>query len=119
MALDHQGSGETPDEQYPYVLITGRIREHYNNGSMTRRSLGISDVAPEELAEISFTDAASLGINNSDWIRFSSRPASQGAHQSLRAQSVRQCFHELPSPERFNQHPHIWFSRPYHRDAGI
>ena len=73
MALDHQGSGETPDEQYPYVLITGRIREHYNNGSMTRRSQGISDVVPEELAEISFADAASLGINNGDWIRVSSR----------------------------------------------
>ncbi len=73
MALDHQGSGEIPDEQYPYVLITGRIREHYNNGSMTRRSQGIAEVVPEELAEISQEDAASLGISSGDWLKVVSR----------------------------------------------
>lgn len=73
MALEHQGSGEVPDAEYPYVLITGRIREHYNNGSMTRRSQGIAEVVPEELAEISFADAAALGVSNGDWIRVSSR----------------------------------------------
>jgi formate dehydrogenase major subunit/formate dehydrogenase alpha subunit len=73
IALDHQGSGEVPDEHYPYVLITGRIREHYNNGSMTRRSAGISDLVPEELAEINPDDAATLGITSGDWLRVTSR----------------------------------------------
>ena len=73
MPLDHQGSGEVPDQQYPYVLITGRIREHYNNGSMTRRSAGIAEVVPEELAEINPADAAALQINDGDWLRVSSR----------------------------------------------
>lgn len=73
IALDHQGSGEVPDDKYPYVLITGRIREHYNNGSMTRRSLGISEVVPEELAEINPDDAGTLGIKNGDWLRVASR----------------------------------------------
>jgi formate dehydrogenase alpha subunit len=73
IALDHQGSGELPDEQYPYVLITGRIREHYNNGSMTRRSAGISEVVPEELAEINPDDAMALGIASGDWLRVASR----------------------------------------------
>ncbi len=73
MALEHQGSGEVPDEKYPYVLITGRIREHYNNGSMTRRSSGISEVVPEELAEINPDDAVTLGIANGDWLRVASR----------------------------------------------
>ncbi len=73
MVLDHQGSGEVPDEAYPLVLITGRIREHYNNGSMTRRSSGISELVPEELVEISLADAQSLGINHMDWVKVSSR----------------------------------------------
>jgi formate dehydrogenase major subunit/formate dehydrogenase alpha subunit len=73
MVLDHQGSGEVPDETYPLVLITGRIREHYNNGSMTRRSSGISELVPEELVEISLADAQSLGINHMDWVKVSSR----------------------------------------------
>jgi formate dehydrogenase alpha subunit len=73
MALDHQGSAEVPDEKYPLVLITGRIREHYNNGSMTRRCSGIAEVVPEELVEISLADAQSLGINHMDWVKVSSR----------------------------------------------
>ncbi len=73
MALDHQGSAEVPDATYPLVLITGRIREHYNNGSMTRRSQGISELVPEELVEISHADAESLGVAHMDWVRVSSR----------------------------------------------
>jgi predicted molibdopterin-dependent oxidoreductase YjgC len=76
VALDHQGSGETPDDEYPLVLITGRIREHYNNGSMTRRSLGISEVVPEELVEISPEDAKALGIKDGDMTIVSSRRGS-------------------------------------------
>jgi len=73
MALDHKGSGEVPDAKYPLVLITGRIREHYNNGSMTRRAKGISELVPEELVEMSFDDAAELGIGDLDWVVVSSR----------------------------------------------
>jgi formate dehydrogenase major subunit/formate dehydrogenase alpha subunit len=73
VALDHKGSGEVPDEEYPLVLITGRIREHYNNGSMTRRSVGIAEIVPEELVEISRGDAAALGIENGDRVRVVSR----------------------------------------------
>jgi len=73
MALDHQGSAEVPDDKYPLVLITGRIREHYNNGSMTRRCSGIAEVVPEELVEISKEDAQSLGINHMDLVKVSSR----------------------------------------------
>ena len=73
MALDHQGPAEVADATYPLVLITGRIREHYNNGSMTRRSSGIAEVVPEELVEISLDDAQALGIKDRDWVKVSSR----------------------------------------------
>jgi predicted molibdopterin-dependent oxidoreductase YjgC len=73
MVLDHVGSGEVPDETYPLVLITGRVREHYNNGSQTRHAVGLIDVVPEELVEINPEDARSLGIKNRDWVKVSSR----------------------------------------------
>lgn len=73
MVLDHQGPGEVVNDDYPLYLITGRIREHYNNGSMTRRSKGIAEVVPEELVEISFEDAASIGIDDRDWVQVVSR----------------------------------------------
>jgi len=71
--LDHIGSGEVPDEQYPLVLITGRIREHYNNGSMTRRCKGIAEVVPIERVEVNPMDADALGIKDRDWVMVSSR----------------------------------------------
>jgi formate dehydrogenase alpha subunit len=73
MALDHQGSGEVPDDEYPLVLITGRVREHYNNGSMTRRCQGIAQVVPAERVEISPEDAEILGIQDRNWVTVSSR----------------------------------------------
>jgi formate dehydrogenase alpha subunit len=73
MALDHKGSGEVPDKEYPLVLITGRIREHYNNGSMTTRVAGIMELVPEELLEINKKDAAKLNIRTGDLVKVSSR----------------------------------------------
>ena len=73
LPLDHIGSGEVADEEYPLVLITGRIREHYNNGSMTRRSKGIAQIVPTERVEISPQDAETLGITDRNWVLVSSR----------------------------------------------
>jgi predicted molibdopterin-dependent oxidoreductase YjgC len=63
--VEHKGPEEQPDAQYPLVLTTGRRRQHYNNGSMTRRNKGILEIWPEETLEISPMDAEELGI--SDW----------------------------------------------------
>jgi formate dehydrogenase alpha subunit len=73
MALDHKGSGETADGEYPFVLITGRIREHYNNGSMTGRVPGIMELVPEELLELNVRDAKALRIENGERVRVASR----------------------------------------------
>jgi len=73
MVLDHKGSGEMPDREYPFALITGRIREHYNNGSMSRRVAGIMELVPEEHIEISPEDAKKLNIKEGDMLNVSSR----------------------------------------------
>ncbi len=53
---------EDADKNYPLVLITGRTLEHYNNGSMTRRSSGFDRIAPEEMVEINPVDAENFGL---------------------------------------------------------
>jgi len=61
-AVEHRYPAERPDPEYPLILTTGRRREHYNCGSMTRRSKGIMWVWPEETIEISPADAKELGV---------------------------------------------------------
>jgi len=71
--LEYKGPGETADRDYPFILITGRRREHYNNGSMTRRSDGIAELFPEELLEISPSDAGNIGIKDGEMVTVGSR----------------------------------------------
>ena len=87
MVLDHKGSGEVPDKKYPYVLITGRIREHYNNGSMTRRVKGIMELVPEELVEINPADATRLKIKDGEMITVTSRRGKVTAKAKITSRS--------------------------------
>ncbi len=73
MPLDQQDSGEMVDDEYPFVLITGRIREHYNNGSMTSRTPGIVELVPEELMELNPKDGAEMNIGDREIVRVISR----------------------------------------------
>ena len=41
---------ELPDDEYPMVLSTGRVLEHWHTGSMTRRSGALDAIEPEATA---------------------------------------------------------------------
>jgi formate dehydrogenase major subunit len=64
---------ELPDEEYPFVLNTGRMLEHWHTGSMTRRSYALDTIAPKALVFIHPDDAAELGLADGDLARVSSR----------------------------------------------
>jgi formate dehydrogenase major subunit len=64
---------ELPDEQYPYVLNTGRMLEHWHTGSMTRRSYALDAIAPKALVFVHPDDAAQLGLADGEMARVSSR----------------------------------------------
>jgi formate dehydrogenase major subunit len=71
------GFEETPElapepEHYPYILTTGRILEHYNCGSMTRRTPNRELVDRDRLL-INPADAGSHGIEDGDLVEISSR----------------------------------------------
>jgi formate dehydrogenase alpha subunit len=72
--IDHTPPAEMPDEDYPYLLSTGRILYHYN--VTTRFSSGLDAHRPEEAAMIHPADAASLGIGTGDTVQVTSRRGS-------------------------------------------
>jgi formate dehydrogenase major subunit len=45
-----------PDDEYPMVLSTGRVLEHWHTGSMTRRSNVPEEIEPEAVAFMSPKD---------------------------------------------------------------
>jgi formate dehydrogenase major subunit len=64
---------ELPDEEYPFVLNTGRLLEHWHTGSMTRRSYALDAISPAAEMYLSPDDAADLGIADGEMARVSSR----------------------------------------------
>ena len=64
---------EVPDEEYPFVLTTGRILFHWHTGSMTRRSSTLHNEVETGYVEVNDEDAARLGIKNGEMIRAFSR----------------------------------------------
>jgi predicted molibdopterin-dependent oxidoreductase YjgC len=62
-----------PDDQYPFVLNTGRLLEHWHTGTMTRRSYALDTIAPRAEVYLNPEDAAGLGIADGSMARVSSR----------------------------------------------
>jgi predicted molibdopterin-dependent oxidoreductase YjgC len=71
-SLEYTPSAEMPDDDYPLILTTGRVLEHWHGGTMTNHSW-IDDLYPEALAEINPVDALHLGVKNESAVRISSR----------------------------------------------
>jgi formate dehydrogenase alpha subunit len=63
---------ELPDEEYPFILSTGRVLYHWHGGTMTRVS-ALDAIWPECTVEIHPHDAARLGLQTGDWVDLSSR----------------------------------------------
>ncbi len=56
------GPAESPDAQYPLVLITGRQLEHWHTGSMTRRSAVLDALEPAPSVSLHPATLARLGL---------------------------------------------------------
>ena len=57
-----EAAAELPDAEFPLVLNTGRLLEHWHTGTMTRRSHALDALQPGPFAEIHPSDLAKLGI---------------------------------------------------------
>ncbi|MDC3176504.1 formate dehydrogenase subunit alpha, partial [Alphaproteobacteria bacterium] len=64
---------ETPDKNYPYVLTTGRLLEHWHTGSMTMRSKVLNHIEPEPYVHISKNDMKKNNFTQNELINLSTR----------------------------------------------
>ena len=64
---------ERPDDEYPFVLITGRQLEHWHTGSMTRRASVLDAIEPEAVVSAHPHDLEALGVIPGEAIRLASR----------------------------------------------
>ena len=71
-ALEYRPDDELPDEEYPFILSTGRVLEHWHGGTLTRHSW-MNDLFPEALAEINPLDANRLNLKEGDPVCVQSR----------------------------------------------
>jgi len=64
---------ELPDSDYPMVLTTGRMLEHWHTGAMTRRAETLDALEPEAVAALNRADIDRLGIAPGDMIHVATR----------------------------------------------
>jgi len=64
---------ETPDAEYPLVLTTGRLLEHWHTGSMTRRASVLDALEPEPEVHMAPETLQSLQANPGDLVRVITR----------------------------------------------
>jgi formate dehydrogenase major subunit len=67
---------ELPDAEYPLVLNTGRLLEHWHTGSMTRRSFALDAISPVAEVYMHPKDAADRGLTHGEMVRARSRRGS-------------------------------------------
>jgi formate dehydrogenase alpha subunit len=64
---------EKTDDEYPLYLTTGRVIYQYHTGTMTMKTEGLNDRAPECFVEISPKDALQLDMVNGSAVTVASR----------------------------------------------
>jgi formate dehydrogenase major subunit len=71
-ALPYKEPGDAADEEFPLILVTGRRLQHYNAGTMTRRTANL-ELLDHEFLEIHPDDAERLWISDGDVVSVRSR----------------------------------------------
>ena len=64
---------EVPDAEFPMVLSTGRVLEHWHTGSMTRRAAVLDAIEPEAVAFMSPKDLWKQNLHPGSTIRLETR----------------------------------------------
>ncbi len=72
-AIQFAEAAELPDDEYPFILTTGRLMFHWHTGSMTRRSEKLEQEVPGAYVEMHPDDAARIGLNGNRRVRVASR----------------------------------------------
>jgi formate dehydrogenase major subunit len=68
VGVDYLPPGEVPTSEYPFVLTTGRILQHYNCGAQTRRT-DILELVDTDVLEMHPADMEALHLRDGEIIR--------------------------------------------------
>jgi formate dehydrogenase major subunit len=71
-ALPYKEPGDAADAEFPLILVTGRRLQHYNAGTMTRRTANL-ELLDRDWLEIHPADAERLGIADGEPVEVRSR----------------------------------------------
>jgi formate dehydrogenase major subunit/formate dehydrogenase alpha subunit len=73
MPIDHIPPAERPDDDYPFVLSTGRVLYHWHGGEMTRRAESLMTLYSQALIEVNPLDAEKMALGAGADVRVTSR----------------------------------------------
>ncbi len=76
---------EVPDHNFPFILITGRLLEHWHTGSMTRRAGVLDTLEPEAFVALHPATLRKMGVSPGGMVRLTTRRGTL----SLRARADR------------------------------
>ena len=86
-ALPYEPAAESPDEDYPFWLSTGRVLEHWHSGSMTRRVPELHKAVPNAVCYMHPDDAVAAGVRRGSEIEISSRRGSMRTRVETRGRN--------------------------------
>jgi formate dehydrogenase major subunit len=66
-------AAELPDDEYKFILITGRQLEHWHTGSMTRHASVLDALEPEPVVSLHPADMREYAIPEGGFVRLQSR----------------------------------------------
>ncbi len=69
----YQGAAEEPDQEFPFVLTTGRVLDHWHTGTMTMKVPELRRSFSKAYVEINTEDAKKLGISMGDKVLLETR----------------------------------------------
>jgi len=75
-AIEFTPPAEDVDPEYPLILTTGRVLEHFHTGTMTRNSRILNEIMSEGFVEINPNDAKNYNISDGEVISISTRRGS-------------------------------------------
>jgi formate dehydrogenase alpha subunit len=71
--IEFKEPAELPDEEYPFILSTGRIMFHFHTGTMTRKTELLNREVPTGYVEITPKDAKRLALANGELVSVQTR----------------------------------------------
>ena len=73
IAVDFREPAEMPDEEFPFILTTGRLMFQFHTGTMTRKAPSLEKEASKGFLELNPQDAQRLGIEQGERVVVKSR----------------------------------------------